>query len=278
MLASPDMAAPIDYGSGMAEEYPAAAPCIPEQREAQEFQGTDDLSDSAVTAEGLSQSPEIWLGSSALQETVADEFSARVDQMAVRATDGDAAALDDLLRTILPNVRNFCYRRLANNGAGSARASAEDAVQETLIGVARALSDGAYSTNAFLGLVYGIAHHKVIDQNRVVHRHDVSMAVPPEAMPDKPDPRDDYTYCDRQAMAQSLLAGILDELDPDTRRLVVDHYEHGATGAQLATGRTSAKTGEPLSPTGARVRLHRAVKQIRQEHGADFAVLMTDND
>jgi RNA polymerase sigma-70 factor (ECF subfamily) len=77
---------------------------------------------------------------------------------------GDAAATDAVLGLVRPAVLTYCRARLG--GRNVRDSDAEDCAQEVLLGVLRALPRYRYDTEKFLGFVYGIAAHKVVDVRR----------------------------------------------------------------------------------------------------------------
>lgn len=81
----------------------------------------------------------------------------------IRALDGDAAAYDALLRSLVPQLRTFFRRRVSSEDI------AEDLVQETLMAVhtKRATFDRARPFSAWL---YAIARYKMADHFRSFYR------------------------------------------------------------------------------------------------------------
>jgi RNA polymerase sigma-70 factor (ECF subfamily) len=77
---------------------------------------------------------------------------------------GDPTATDTVLGLVRPAVLTYCRARLG--GRNVRDSDAEDCAQEVLLGVLRALPRYRYDADRFLGFVYGIAAHKVVDARR----------------------------------------------------------------------------------------------------------------
>ena len=80
------------------------------------------------------------------------------------AVAGDRNATDALLRLLRPLILKYCRARLGSQRRRDS--DAEDCAQEVLLGVLRVLPGYRHDADTFLGFVYGIAAHKVIDARR----------------------------------------------------------------------------------------------------------------
>ena len=163
---------------------------------------------------------------------------------------GDAGAYRKLLGGLTRHLRSYYARRLDP-------ATAEDAVQETLIAIhtRRASYDPALPFTAW---VYGIARYKLIDEYR---RHRRRATVPLDEAADL------FGHDDAaEAIARRDVVKLLDKLPPAKRQLVKDIKLGGMSVAEAAS-----RTG--MSESSVKVTVHRALKSLgedlRDEEGRD---------
>jgi RNA polymerase sigma-70 factor (ECF subfamily) len=157
---------------------------------------------------------------------------------------GDAGAYRQLLAALTKHLRAYYLRRVGP-------ATAEDLVQETLIGIhsRRATYDPA---QPFTAWVYGIARYKLIDEFRREKRRAV---VPLDEAPEL------FAQDEAQASAARRdVQKLLDRLPADKRRLVQDIKLDGQSIADVA-----ARTG--MSETAVKVSVHRAIKSLGEDLG-----------
>jgi RNA polymerase sigma-70 factor, ECF subfamily len=123
------------------------------------------------------------------------------DVLARRASDGDTAALDELLRRHVPLVHSVCRRILGNPD------DALDATQEALLAIARKI--GSFDGRAkFSTWAYRVATNAALDEGRRRSRR----PVPTESLPERraPDGEADATIADRLDV-DAALAGLTPE-------------------------------------------------------------------
>lgn len=164
----------------------------------------------------------------------------------IAALDGDAAAYRSLLAALTSHLRAYYMRRVGT-------ATAEDLVQETLIAIhsRRATYDPGQPLTAW---VYGIARYKLIDEfRRVRRRASVSLE----------DAGDLFAADEAEALAARRdVEKLLSRLPEAKQQLVRAVKLEGASIADVA-----ARTG--LSETAVKVSVHRAVKSLGDDVGAD---------
>ena len=166
----------------------------------------------------------------------------------VAALGGDAAAYRRLLGALTGHLRAYYLRRV---GA----ATAEDLVQETLIAIhsRRATYDPGQPLTAW---VYGIARYKLIDEFRRERRR---ASVPLE------DAEELFAADESEALAAKRdVEKLLRKLPEAKQKLVRAVRLEGASIAEVA-----AQTG--MSETAVKVGVHRAVKSLGDDLGADRA-------
>lgn len=102
-----------------------------------------------------------------------------IDDLAVRARDGDARALEDLLGAVRPRTLHICRGVLPYSG------DAEDACQEALINVANKIGSW-HGTGRFTTWLHVVA----VNSARSTYRRLKNQATPVDLEPhDRPDPR-----------------------------------------------------------------------------------------
>jgi RNA polymerase sigma-70 factor, ECF subfamily len=157
---------------------------------------------------------------------------------------GDAVAYRKLLAALTTHLRAYYVRRVGP-------ATAEDLVQETLIGIhsRRATYDPA---QPFTAWVYGIARYKLIDEFRRVKRR---ATVPLDEAPDL------FAHDEAEASAARRdVQKLLNRLPETKRRLVQEIKLDGMSVSDVA-----ARTG--MSETAVKVSVHRAIKALGEDFG-----------
>ena len=157
---------------------------------------------------------------------------------------GDADAYRRLLAALTKHLRAYYVRRVGP-------ATAEDLVQETLIGIhsRRATYDPA---QPFTAWVYGIARYKLIDEFRRVKRR---ASVPLDEAPE--------LFANDAAEASTArrdVQKLLDRLPEAKRRLVQEIKLDGLSVADVAM-----RTG--MSESAVKVSVHRAIKSLGEDLG-----------
>ena len=178
------------------------------------------------------------------------EAGEEMGELAARAAQGDARAVDGLLARVRLMVHRYCRARLGRL-PGSEHA-ADDVAQEVCIAVLSALPRYRDQGRPFEAFVFGIAAHKVAD----VQRASMRMAVPTDDVPDTPDdrlgPEDEVLRQSDAARVRELL----NQLPAHQRELLI---------MRVAVGLTAEETGTALGMTAGAVRVaqHRALSRLR---------------
>lgn len=167
------------------------------------------------------------------------------------AKSGDRYAIEDLLASLRPVIVRYCRARIGR--ATSTFSSADDVAQEVCLAVLLALPSYRSSGASFLGFVYGIATHKIMDFHRK-HSRDRSLPVS-----DVPDIGVELTSPEQQLLRTELgqqLAELLKTLSVTQREVLT---------LRLIVGLTVAETAEAISvsPGAVRVCQHRALSKLR---------------
>ncbi|MEV6627017.1 sigma-70 family RNA polymerase sigma factor [Amycolatopsis sp. NPDC051106] len=171
-----------------------------------------------------------------------------VDETLLRsAMAGDPTATDTLLGLVRPAVLTYCRARLG--GRNVRDSDAEDCAREVLLGVLRALPHYRYDADRFLGFVYGITAHKVVDARRRRTR-DASSPVAHLAATQL-SPSEDPEGRER-------VACLLGHLAAQQRNIVVLRVLLGLSARDTAT-----TLGMP-SAGAVRVSQHRALSSLRR--------------
>jgi RNA polymerase sigma-70 factor, ECF subfamily len=178
---------------------------------------------------------------------------AELDELALRASRGDQAALGELLDRIRGPVLWQCRSRMSGRTVG--QQTPEDVAQEVLIAVCGALSRFRPTETRWMAFVYGIVRNKVIDAYRAASR---DRSDPMEELPDHVD--DDDRAGPEAAVLRSadlvLLQELLDELPETQREVLVLRVAMGYSAEE--TARTVGST-----PGAVRVTQHRAMLRLR---------------
>jgi RNA polymerase sigma-70 factor (ECF subfamily) len=176
-----------------------------------------------------------------------------------RAAEGDDAAAEALLTHLRPLVVRYCRGRLGR--APAADFAADDAAQEVLLAVLKALPRYRDEGRPFEAFVFGIASHKVADLQRAAFR----TAIPTDVVPDSTDL--DLTPEERvvQSGDTQLAKALLDRLPSNLRELLL---------LRVAVGLSAEETGRALgmTPGAVRVAQHRALARLRTYAAEEVAV------
>jgi RNA polymerase sigma-70 factor (ECF subfamily) len=182
-----------------------------------------------------------------MTDTRDEEF----DLYLAAAIRGDRDAVDFLLRTIRPLVVRYCRARLGP--AERTFASADDVAQEVCMAVLTALSSYRDRGRPFLGFVYGIAAHKVIDAHRAAG-HDKSEPV--SDVPEIPEVSDGPEHRALQFESAGEMGRMLEVLPEKQREILVLRVVNGLSAEETADAVGS-------TPGAVRVAQHRALGRLR---------------
>ena len=208
--------------------------------------GDDEGEDRARAGYDLTESEATPAGKAVRAE-------AELDELALRASRGDQAALGELLNRIHGPVVWQCRARMSGRTVG--QHSPEDVAQEVLIAVCGALSRFRSHETRLMAFVYGIVRNKVIDAYRAAGR---DRSEPMEELPDHID-EDDRAGPEAAVLRSADLAvlrGLLDELPEPQRDVLV---------LRVAMGYSAEETAQTVgsTPGAVRVTQHRAMFRLR---------------
>ncbi|MEU7785512.1 sigma-70 family RNA polymerase sigma factor [Amycolatopsis sp. NPDC049159] len=173
------------------------------------------------------------------------------------AVSGDRAATGALLGLLHPGVLQYCRARLGDRWHRDS--DADDCAQEVLIGVLGALPGYRHGAGKFVGFVYGVAAHKVVDTYR---RRGADVSVPvPEFAPEPTGHQEPLRHVEDLEWRQRL-HHLLALLAPQQRDVVVLRVMVG-----LSAQDTAAVLGV-ASPGAVRVSQHRALTALRRHLAA----------
>jgi len=168
--------------------------------------------------------------------------------LVIRAQTGEAAALDELVRSIRPHVFRYVLARLVD------RSSAEDVTQEVAMTVVSALPRYEDVGRPVLAWVFGIAMRKVSEAHRSLRRRPEWPAetVPEGAAPEDGAPEAAALRLDTARQMAGLLATLPYPQDEIVRLRVA---------AGLSAEETATVLG--MSAGAVRVAQHRAPARLR---------------
>jgi RNA polymerase sigma-70 factor (ECF subfamily) len=173
------------------------------------------------------------------------------DALVHAAVNGDAAAIDGVLRWIRPLVLRYCRTRVG--GQERTYTSADDVAQEVCIAVLTALPGYRDQGRPFLAFVYGIAAHKVADAHRSAARNRT------EPVADLPDTTDLADGPEAQVMNGEFagrMARLLEAVSDKQREIL-----HLRVVVGLSVEETAEAVGS--TPGAVRVAQHRALNRLR---------------
>lgn len=168
-----------------------------------------------------------------------------------RALRGDAAATEDLLKSVRRMVHRYVRARLG--GPFGDEGAADDAAQEVCIAVLSALPRYRDEGVPFEAFVYAIAARKLADARRAAGRR----AVPVAEVPDGIDLTDGPEAMAVRSSDADLARALLDTLPDQQREILL---------LRVAVGLSAEETGRALhlTPGAVRVAQHRALRRLRE--------------
>jgi RNA polymerase sigma-70 factor (ECF subfamily) len=168
----------------------------------------------------------------------------------VSAVEGDRNATDALLRILRPVVLSYCRARLGSQHRRDS--DAEDCAQEILLGVLGALPGYRHDVDKFLGFVFGIAAHKVVDARRRGGRDISAPVAEPRHMAFEP-------LCDDGDLeGRQRVEHLLSQLASQQRDVVILRVLVGLSARETAGALGMASEG------AVRVSQHRALISLRR--------------
>jgi RNA polymerase sigma-70 factor (ECF subfamily) len=175
-----------------------------------------------------------------------------------RATHGDPAAVDAVLRAIRPVVVRYCRGRI---GQGTGYLEADDVAQSVLTAVFQGLSRYQDQGRTFISWVYGIAAHKVLDAQRDAATHNTRTLLTDhavEGIDPAPGPAEQAEAVELAGWMSQLLATTL----PTVQREIVV--------LRVAVGMTAGEVADVLGMSAGAVRVaqSRALATLRARVGA----------
>jgi len=174
-------------------------------------------------------------------------------ELLLAAMAGDPTAADMVLGLLRPDVLTYCRTRLGSRNERDS--DAEDCTQEVLLGVLRALPRYPHDADNFLGFVYGIAAHKVVDARRRRGR-DVSAPVA-HLSPTLPEQLAPHSAADDSEGRQQVQR-LLSHLAAPQRDVVILRVLFGFSAQDTASTLGMASAG------AVRVSQHRALCSLRR--------------
>jgi RNA polymerase sigma-70 factor (ECF subfamily) len=171
--------------------------------------------------------------------------------LAKEAASGDERAANDLMAEVHVVAHRYCRARLGTYAGG--RQLADDIAQEVCIAVLRGLPRYEHRGLPFEAWVYSIAHRKVADAQRSLHRsRDVSFGELPDVTDDGPTPEQTAIREAEVGWATELL----DHLPEKFREVLI---------LRIAAGLSAESTGRTLGMSAGAVRVaqHRALVRLR---------------
>jgi RNA polymerase sigma-70 factor (ECF subfamily) len=171
--------------------------------------------------------------------------------LVAQALRGDAAATENLLRSVRRMVHRYIRARLG--GPFGDDGAADDAAQEVCIAVLSALPRYRDEGVPFEAFVYSIAARKLADVHRAAGRR----AVPVADVPDGIDLTDGPEALAVRSSDADLARALLNTLPDQQREILL---------LRVAVGMSAEETGRALSltPGAVRVAQHRALRRLRE--------------
>lgn len=166
---------------------------------------------------------------------------------------GDRLATDQLIAQLRPLIVRYCRSRIGR--AVSTFASADDVAQDVCLAVLTSLPSYRSTGASFLGFVYGIAMHKIMDFHRKYSRE---RSTPVAELPDVITPSAGPEFRLLQTELSEQVGALLRELS-ETQRDVLT--------LRLIVGLSVAETAEATSMSLGAVRVcqHRALAKLRRK-------------
>lgn len=181
-------------------------------------------------------------------ETVADPYAPLVEA----AKAGDRAATEQLIAQLRPLIVRYCRARIGR--AVSTFSSADDVAQDVCMAVLTSLPSYRSTGASFLGFVYGIAMHKIMDFHRKYSRErSTPVAELPDVVTVTAGPEHRLLHNELGEQVGALLA----ELSPTQRDVLT---------LRLIVGLSVAETADATSMSLGAVRVcqHRALAKLRK--------------
>lgn len=182
-------------------------------------------------------------------ETVTDPYAELVEA----AKAGDAVAIERLIAQLRPLIVRYCRARIGR--AVSTFSSADDVAQDVCLAVLTSLPSYRSTGASFLGFVYGIAMHKIMDFHRKYSRErSTPVSELPDVVTTAAGPEHRLLYNELGEQVGALLAEL-----SDTQRDVLTF--------RLIVGLSVAETAEATSMSLGAVRVcqHRALAKLRRK-------------
>jgi RNA polymerase sigma-70 factor (ECF subfamily) len=171
--------------------------------------------------------------------------------LARSAANAESDAANELMAKVHVIAHRYCRARLGSYAGG--RQLADDIAQEVCIAVLRGLPKYEHRGLPFEAWVYSIAHRKVADAQRSVHRsRDVTYDELPDVTDESPTPEQSAIHEAEVGWATELL----DRLPEKLREVLI---------LRVATGLSAEATGRTLGMSAGAVRVaqHRALNRLR---------------
>ena len=172
-----------------------------------------------------------------------------VEDLARRASGGDAAALDALLAAVRPEVLRLCARFLPN------REDAEEACQDTLLALARGIVRFE-GRSTFRTWLHRLAANRARSTYQRLRRRMITDGT--ALLPDRPDPR-----------RTSVIAGTRLDLLDALERLRPEFAEAVALRDVLGLSYGEIADLQQVPEGTVKSRIHQARQQLRDRLGAD---------
>lgn len=207
-----------------------------------------ESADAAYSDEAQDDTPVTFSSPGPMKPTTTQE---PLRSLAVRAQQGDRAAVDELMGAVSQLAQRYARARLG--GFAGARDAADDAAQEVCMAVLTSLPKYTDRGLPFEAFVYRIASNNLADVQRGVLRS----AVPTDDVPDREDPgvgpEDQAVILDQAGRMRELL----ERLSPQHREIVT---------LRVAVGMSAEETAQALgmTPGAVRVAQHRALARLRK--------------
>ena len=176
-----------------------------------------------------------------------------LDSAVAAASQGDRAALAQVLASIRPLVVRYCRARVGSAERG--QHSADDVAQEVCLAVMTALPRYQDQGRPFMAFVYGIAAHKVADAHRSSARNRSDpVADVPEVMSLEDSPEEHALNAETSRQMKELLSTL-----PEKQREILI--------MRLVVGLSAEETAAAVGSTAGAVRVaqHRAIARLKKE-------------
>lgn len=176
-----------------------------------------------------------------------------LDSAVAAASQGDRAALAQVLASIRPLVVRYCRARVGSAERG--QHSADDVAQEVCLAVMTALPRYQDQGRPFMAFVYGIAAHKVADAHRSTARNRSDpVADVPEVMASDDSPEEHALNAETSRQMKELLGTL-----PEKQREILI--------MRLVVGLSAEETAAAVGSTAGAVRVaqHRAIARLKKE-------------